>query len=291
MGPNAIAQCPGIPRPFSPYIPYRTEEWDLKALATQIQCDQELKDDSMPWIVTVTYSTDMPPGGPTFGYTGLGWHATSNHNQPWNLPVVAEYDTETYTEYPTYDLNGKPMVNSAGMPYFPTPGILRGDRVLTLTRNERFFESRAIRYEYSTNSLPFVKGRTYPIGYAYCMGSRATQMWVGPTEFWRVTYKILLRDRVETYVGSGEYNPAFNPVKILNAGMYQKIPIFGIGLIPITMPKMGQQVSQPVLLNAVGLKQTEVTLVGPNAGQLKQTFKEYKLLPTTNLMELLNIGA
>lgn len=298
LGPVAIASCPGIPIPYAPYIPYRPEEWDYKALAIMIQCDQELSDDSQTWIVTVSYSTEMPPGGPTFGNTRMPWFSNGTQSNPWFLPVVKEYDTESYAEYATVDLDSKPFVNAADTP-IPGPPIMRGDRVLTITRNERLYESRSTSYEFTTNTNNFSPagpggGATYPPGYAYCQGSRAQEVWLGPTKFWRVTYKILLRRRIR--LADGTYNSKFSPIKILNAGMYEKASYFTrFGSFPISVPisKMGHQVSNPVLLDATGKEQTSRFPAGPaaNAGQLIPTYLYFRILEETNLNDLLNTGA
>lgn len=290
-GPVAVCQCPGIPVPYAPYIPYRQEEWDLKALAIMIFAARENPGDHQSWIVTVTYSTEMPPGGPTYGLTKMPWHVAGNQSNPWELPVVKEYDSETYTEYPLHDLKGRPFLDAAGRPFNPTIPVLKGDRVLTLTRNERFYETRLVDYDFTYNKTKFL-GRD--VGYAFCMGSRGQQCWLGPTEFFRVTYKILLR-RKKTSV-DGTVSPAFNPQKALNAGMYQKATLFGIA-VPSIVPiiRHGQQVSAPVLLDLDGKEQTTMrNVTDPTTGQVYNepvpTYRYFDVLEEAELNDLLTTG-
>lgn len=291
-GPVHICSCPGIPTPFAPYIPYRKEEWDLKALAVRITAEQEHTDDSQCWIVTVYYSTDMPPGGPTFGYTAMPWITLGNQTNPWQLPPVLEYDTESYMDYPVTDLNGQPYTDAAGRPFQSPPGVLRGDRVLTITRNERFYETRLEQYDFVTNLISF-KG--YDRGYAFCMGSRATETWLGPTKFWRVTYKVMLRKKIQ--LSDGSFVKAFNPQKVLNAGMYQRANIFGfvipqLGTVPII--RFGQQVSQPVLLNEDGVEQkVMINFAKPGGGFFsipKPTYMYFTDYREVDLNQLLTTG-
>lgn len=295
-GPVAICQCPGVPVPYAPYIPYRQEEWDLKALAVNISAARELKDDHQSWIVTVTYSTEMPPGGPTYGQTVMPWHAAGNQSNPWQLPVVKEYETESYTEYPLHDLDGRPFLDSAGRPFNPTIPVVRGDRVLSLTRNERAttYESPARpAYEYSSNTVSILGS---PPGYAYCLGSRAQQCWLGSTEFFRVTYKIVLRKKKTA--ADGTVTPAFNPQKVLNAGMYQRAFLFGVvpgvpKIIPII--KFGMPVSGPVLLDENGFEQTNMRdiqdpVTGENYNEPSPTYRYFKVMEQTDLTQLLLPG-
>lgn len=288
LGPVFIATCPGLPRPYSPYIPYRKEEWDLKALAVNIQCDQELGDDSQSWIVTISYSTDMPAGGPRFGQTYLGWITYGDQNNPWMIPPVLEYDGEVYTDYPATDILGKAYQDTVGRPFNPPRGVMRGDRVLTITRNEQFFEDRAEDYVFKVNSVPF-KG--YQIGYCLSFPPRASEQWLGPTKFWRVTYKVLMRKRIKLL--DGTYNSPFSPAKVLNAGMYQKRTLFvpGVGVLPITgiapIIRFGMQVSAPVLLNSSGQEETQID---PITGQLKQTYLSFDDYESADLNQLLISG-
>lgn len=285
MGPNAIASCPGIPKPFSPYIPYRVEEWDYNALAVNIQCDQELNDESSTWIVTVNYSTDMPPGGPTFGNTGIGWEFSGNQVRPWDIPIVKEYDGETYTDYPISDLNGKPFIDTADRPFVSPPGVLKGDRVLTITRNELFFENRVEDYVYKVNKAMFIN--KYPPGYAFSFPPRAVQAWLGPIMYWKVTYKILLRKAL--LFANLESNSAFSPIKILNAGLYQKGNWLGVALPGTIAPisKFGHQVTSPVLLDANGLEQKTIDLV---TGKLKAVYLSFDVYESADFDQLLLTG-
>lgn len=299
MGPVAICNCPGLPVPYAPYIPYRVQEWDLDALAVSISAEQELKDDSQSWIVTVQYSTEMPPGGPTYGFTQMPWFDTGNQHLPWNLPIVQEYDGETYTEYPICDLDGRPFVNAAGTPFSPPVGLLRGDRVLTITRNERFFETRAEDYVFVSNLLPF-KGRDP--GYCLCTPPRAVEMWLGATRFWRVTYKIIMKKKLASVAGPGGFTPGFQPVQILNAGLYQKMNLWIPPGVPVPVPNLtvpiirfGNKVSLPVLLDEDGLEQRNTIAIPGGGGvpagvTLKPTFIPFNGYRLVDLNQLLLTG-
>lgn len=258
IGPAGVCGCPGVPMPYAPYIPNRREEWDYLAVAVDIEAVSENKGDWQAWIVTVNYSTDVGPAGPSFLKTGLGNALAGTQQNPWDEPVVVESDIETETVYPAEDLDGKAYNNSADQPFTPPYSHPTGYRVYTVTRNEKKtdFENRVEDYVYVVNNAPY-KG--YPAGYVLCTGGRGPLLWRGSVPYYRVTYKFLCKKRTLLPGSPTNYTAGWQP-KILNAGMFQKDALFNIvplnaTLVPII--KMGHQVNQPVLLDANGREQTE----------------------------------
>lgn len=252
VGPSTACSCPGVPLPFAPYIPQRPEEWDYQAVVVNISAAQKESDDWSFWIVTVRYSTQVPAGGPTFRKTGLGNALSGPQVNPWEEPPSIEADVEIETEVPNQDLDGRPYSNSAEQPFTPPYSCQNGYRAYTLIRNERVidFENRPEKYIYVVNSTPF-KG--YAEGYSLCTGGRGQKLWRGMTPYYRVTYKILCKDKNE--LPSGDFSAGWQP-RILNAGMFQRKTLFGIddiiGSTMVPIAPAGIPVTQPVLLNEFG---------------------------------------
>lgn len=259
FGPGFICRCPGLPVPYAPYIPYRVEEYDPQARAIQIEAAQDpqsKQDDWQSWIVTVSYSTEMPLWGHLFGKQKLGWdYIDGVQNKPWLITPHKEWDTETFTVYPFVDLDNKPYQNAAGQPFQPPHGVTKGFKTVTITRYEKDFETRNEDYVYVSNESDFLGS---PKGYALCLGPRAQEMFIGTIKYHKVTYRVQLKKRIS--LGAGNYTDGFNPVRILNQGMYQKASFFGQaipggGLAPIV--RFGHQATHPVLLTTTGLEKTE----------------------------------
>ncbi len=279
IGASFVCRCPGLPEPFAPYIPARRFEYDPYARAVNISADTEKDDDWQAWVVVVQYSTEMPAWGPLFGKIKLGWDTVNGiQNKPWLLPPVIETDTETFTDYPLVDLDNLPYTDAAGRPFRPAPGFQAGYKAITITRNEKDFDTRTEDYILVTNSSEFRKA---PTGYALCLGPRATEVYLGTQKYHRVTYRVLLKKREK--LKDGTFSPGWNPVNILNAGMYQRASLFGaplpanFGLVPIV--KFGVQVTDPVLLDDDGKELVDVT---------KPTFISRRPYRSVNLGDLLN---
>lgn len=290
LGPAGVSSCPGVPMPFAPYTPNRREEWDLLAVAVDISADQADRDDWQKWIVTVQYSTEVPPGGPTFLKTGLGNARSGTQQNPWDEPPAVEADVENETTYPVQDLDGKAYTNSADQPFTPPYARPSGYRVYTATRNEKKadFETRLEDYVYVVNSTTW-KG--YQPGYVLCTGGRGPLLYRGAVPFYRVTYKFLCKKRVQ--LPDGTFTPGWQP-RILDAGMFQRDTLFGIAAIPDTLVpivQFGHQVNQPVLLDGNGLVQTEkydmsYPIVALR-GKLKPKYRDFKDFRSVELNDLI----
>lgn len=281
IGPAGVCSCPGVPLPFAPYTPNRKEEWDRLAVAVDIKAAQELSDDWQPWIVTVSYSTDTTPYGPTYGKTGLGNALSGTQQNPWDEPATVEADVENETVYPNLDLDGFAYVNSADMAFTPAYSHPTGYRAYTVIRNEKktTFENRTEDYVYVVNKTTW-KG--YPPGYVLCTGGRGPLVWRGSIPYYRVTYKLLCKKRVQ--LEDGSYTAGWQP-KILDAGMFQKAVLFGIDLAPgrtVPIVEFGHQVNQPVMLDGTGRRQTEVD----GDGNLIPVYLDFKAFRSVELNDL-----
>lgn len=259
LGPSAVCSCPGIPYPYSMYIPGRALEYDLLARAVRISAQREAGADRS-WIVTVEYSTQMPEGGPIpSGKIGLGWSTMGAQNAPWDEPPHLEWDPETTTKTPLADLDGKPFVNKAKQLIYPAPPVEDGVSVLVITKNVRFTsleESRRYgeKFSYVVNKDVFVGGFA---GQVLSLPPKMTEMYRGALRYWRVVHRLKFKKAdtpILTWLQHLFPSETWQP-KILNAGMYE-IRQGWLGpdpagtLVPIF--RGGQPVNFPVPLTVDG---------------------------------------
>lgn len=256
MGVSSVATCPGIPMPYSAYVPGRAQEFDLLARAVRISGKREDTKEHTSWIIQVDYSTQMPDGGPVpTSAVQLGWSTIGIQNNPQDEPPHLEWDPETQTRTPLRDLDGKPFLNSAKQLIYPAPSVEDGVAVLVVTRNRVFASLEACRahiekFSYVVNSTTFLGALR---GQALCLPPKAVEVYRGPFRFWRFTYRIKFkkRDTVSlTWFQDKFPNDTWQP-KMLDAGMYEiRQGWFGPDpagtLVPIF--RGGQPVNYPVPL-------------------------------------------
>lgn len=218
MGPLDVAQCPYLPRPYSFYISQTGVEYDLSALCVNISAKQDVDDDWSMWVASCKYSTIMPKGGPVDDNSkGLGspQHKKGASNNPEDEPPDIDWDFETSHKTLPYDLDGKPYLNSAGMPYATNPPIDQGYPILVYTRNELFFnKNNAAKFAYAVNSDNFLGN---PPGTVQCLPPKAKMRFKGLTAYFRVTYRFRFLVPNE----DGRYVPESWQPEILDAGFYQ----------------------------------------------------------------------
>jgi hypothetical protein len=254
LGPTAVCSCPGVPWPYSAYIPGRAGEYDLLARVVRISADREKATDFRAWIVTVGYSTAMPEGGPIpAGLVDLGSVLKGAQNNPWDEPPHLEWDPETETKTPLADLDQKPFRNSAGQLIYPAPVVEEGVAVLVISRNMRFTTLEACRahierFSYVVNFNAFLGALR---GQILCLPPKAVEMYRGPLRYWRFTYRLKFKKResaLVTWLQSIYPYDTWQP-KMLDAGQFEKRESwlgFSDALVPII--KGGAAVNYPVPL-------------------------------------------
>lgn len=123
---------------------------DAYAVMVDIDADQSSESPYL-WQVTCRYSSDLgqpsqqrealaydPFGAPgeNPGYTtSSGGGQVTRDPDPRNRPAVFEVDWEQTTEVLMWDVNGDPIVNSAGDRFDPPPTVERSYPVITITKN------------------------------------------------------------------------------------------------------------------------------------------------------------
>jgi hypothetical protein len=281
FGPVAVCCCPGIPAPYSPYIPGRQREYDFLARAIRISAKREVTVEHRSWIVTVDYSTSMPDGGPIpSNLIGLGWQAIGIENQPWLEPPHLEWDPETITKTPLADLDGKPFRNAAKQLIYPAPSVEEGVAVLVVSRNSKFATLEECRrhiekFSYAVNYDVFLGASR---GQVLSLPPKAVETYRGPLRFWKMTYRFKFKKQdipVTTWLQHLFPTETWQP-KILNAGMYEiRSGWFGPDpsgtLVPIF--RGGQPINYPVLLKEDG------TAAAPTDPITEKSWLRFKYYP------------
>ena len=255
-----------LPRPFGAYV----SNWsglgkaDINALAVDFQAAREFADDWQTWIVTVRYSTDVPPGGPDFRFNFAGTQFGEDlfdedlpHFRPWIQLPEYEWSAVEATTAKQWDRNGKPFLNSAGQPFAPAPTVEIAYPMLTITRNEETYEpSMVSAWAFAVNAADFMG---YPAGCVQHLPPTCKVMWEGGQKYYRVTRK--LRFKPEEFIDVFDFDttvvenqraswqPAF-----LDAGYYQLSDPALVGPVSVVpIYRQAHRVSnQPALLNGAG---------------------------------------
>lgn len=268
MQAAAVCACPGVPRPFAPYVPGRQFEWDPYARVVDISARREAAGEKefAIWVVEVQYSTQMPDGGPIPpARVNLGMFALGAQNNPWDEPPSLEWDVDTATVTPLRDREGKLFKNTAGQLIYPAPAVEEGVAVLIINRNIKFTSLAKLRqylekYSFVVNLNTFVGAAR---GAVMSLPPKAVEVYRGPLRYWRVTHRLKFKPKADS-LGNPEkkwlqdvdgFGPASWQPKMLNAGMYEvRDGWFGPDpegtLIPIF--RGGQPVNYPVPLNEAG---------------------------------------
>lgn len=186
--PISIASHPRLPRPYSFYANYNGSVFDVDSLLVKRTAKEEHKDDWQSWIVTDSYSTQMPPGGPN-----QAQQQNQSQGQPQNDPVTAQWGSETANLALKHDYDGRPWVNTAYAKFKPSPTVKVVRPTLTITRNELTWGvEKSYQWSNTVNILPFLD---IPFSSVYCEAPTAEEKWEGNIRYWRVTYKLLFGAR------------------------------------------------------------------------------------------------
>jgi hypothetical protein len=128
-GPNLAIQAVGINRgdQYTPYFGLPNEfEWDLNAYCNKISATMR---GVLVWIVTVEYgpySSLFAGGGPT--------------QNPILMPIDASWSNTSHDMVADIDVNGVPILNTAGDPYDPSLMEEEKRPTLTIVRNELSYD-------------------------------------------------------------------------------------------------------------------------------------------------------
>jgi hypothetical protein len=229
MTTTQIAFSPGIPR----WGEAHPEDGWLRA---QIPGIKPLA----PWYfeVTITY---VIPGG------------SQGEDNPLNIPPDRRWGFVECTEPIDEDLDGKPIVNSAGDTFDPPPTDDFYDPLYTITRNEAAFgPAVALMYNDAINADPFMGA---PAGSAW-LRVESEEVQTKKLVYWRTIYSVQFR--------VNERDKAGWKLRMLNQGYNSK---FQTGsndteVRPVMDKKTNTPISHPVLLDAKGQRILPEQLAG-----------------------------
>jgi hypothetical protein len=173
----------GLPPRGAPYTQPQTGFVDAAALCIKIAASQQQEDDEQKWTIECQYSSEYQP-------------PIENFNPNADSPLF-RWGSEKIAQGMQTDLNGIPVVNSAGDP-FETQSDEYVVKTLTMTRNEPFYNLDLA--EYLENSVNYYPIWGYGRGQAWLIEYSA----VGPQfrngiQYWPHTYVWKLDRR---FVGS-----------------------------------------------------------------------------------------
>lgn len=283
IGAGMVCRAPGLPFPYSPYIDSFGIELDQTAVCVNISAEREDPNSYENWIVTCTYSTQVPEGGIPSNKVGLGSDEAGAQNQPWLERPVVEWDWDETTYYPSRDLDGKPYVNSAQMPFNPAPGFPAARQVLVLTRNEPFWDRTiAARYAFAVNSDVFLGAKP---GTVQSLPPRVAMLHRGTLTYYRVVFRLRfnLPKRYERLtdndppVRPGDPDPndlqSWQP-EILDQGTHQLPAVFGVPYAgrPIPVIRYGAPTTRDVLLDGLGREAKK----NPATGRVEPKFLKFR---------------
>lgn len=299
-----------LPRPFGSYFSNWSNPGDLQggvthisnhyadllALAVDFQVAREQQDDSISWIVTVRYSTDIGPSGPDyrlmFGGTQFGQDVTNPESpqfKPWLQLPVFEYGFAESTTARQFDLTGTPFVNSALQPLTPAPTVEIAYATLGMTRNERTFGPDVVSYwAYAVNNATFMG---YPAGRVQVMPPQAKVLWLGTQKYYQVSWKFRFKPELTVKVWSPtsgavvEEQETWQPL-FLDCGFYELTNIDDGPQTLVPIYRHAARVSnQPALLNGKGR-----ALVRPNESPVGKTpvFLKRSVYPARDFGTLFN---
>jgi hypothetical protein len=141
------------------------------------------------WIVSVTYSSDLPDGS---GSSSGGGQSPPN----WDPEITWDTELDQYT--PEKDLSNQSIVNSAGDLFEPPPVAYRPLLTLRYTRWEvsgggilDWSSAKAATYVNKVNKDTFIG---FTPGQAFMHRIGATSHFIFGGQYWQVTYVIRFRE-------------------------------------------------------------------------------------------------
>lgn len=222
----------GIPRPWTPYI---TPQGDIDpgSYCTNVEVKQDTQDPFL-WRAVAQYSSLI---------TRPDIHSIEN---PLLRPWEVSWSSTNIMIPASRDREGNWVINSAGELFDPPPEEEEYRLVLTVTRNEVYFDPNTIRkYKGKVNSQPWIG---IAKGQARMVDLSSTKKFEGGFWFWPTTYIWHIR----------EPRPGFKPeeawaLNLLDRGFYElddSLP----PKLKIATDVLGRPVTQPVLLDGSGHK-------------------------------------
>lgn len=187
------------------------------------------------WVVKAHYS--IPKDGQDHGGPG-------SQDDPLLVPPRIKWDFGSTSEPIDRDINGNPIVNSAGDPFQQSPTREFTTLFLVYTRNEPFFNVQtALLYRNKTNSTDmYIAGAgTVTAGQMICRDISPASDYTADATFVPVTYKFELReDGFKT--------------RILDQGLraYYLNPTSNQIVLEHLCTTKRQVINQPVRLNGIG---------------------------------------
>ena len=226
-GPITAINSLGVLR-GDPYI--TINESDPNAFVMDITASAEDPDNSLQWILTVNYGwydVNEAGGGP--------------EQNPLLMPIDVSWSFRDYDRVATTDLNGKPVLNTAGDPYDPPKTINIPNQMMVVVRNEAIYQTGyANLYRNSINSDSFGGASAL-----FCKNTAITPKNIFHQDigwYYQVTYEF---EMLNPRNAADKYGWRSN---LLDVGL-RKLDVNG-NLVPITLN--GIPVTSPVLLDGVG---------------------------------------
>jgi hypothetical protein len=183
-------------------------------------------------------------------WTGSLQYETSGEtdDNPLNAPPDISVDRESYTERVEFDIDDKPIVNSAGEPFDEPPEVTRSRVVLTITRNEATDAWVGLSNDFTdcVNSDPFwIAGP----GYARCKVISGQNFFFNGLQYWRVKYVIELDRRgFKKRVLDRGYSFLATDFQLNNQGRWGKRYVSQVPILNAD----GSRIDKPVLLDGQG---------------------------------------
>jgi len=266
-----VLTAEGLPLLGTPYV-IAPGILDLRCIVRRRRCSVDQNDPRL-WLVRVEYATKAAdPSDPA--------EQPDNPEDPILRPPEVSWTHEPYQRVVERDIEGNPLVNSAGQPFDPLPTADDNRLTLVISRFEQVYDKREmLKFVDAVNDDPF---QGFDPGQAKIKGIPAVQHFENNQQLWKVTYTIQFKEE------------GWN-LFILDQGRYQAIndnadpdgaPLTSASnrgkITPIVDAETGEPISDPVLLDGNGFP-----LQGPDAQPvfLKDPggFKIYKRKPFAKL--------
>jgi hypothetical protein len=186
-GPPTVMLAAGIPRIGDPYQLFT--DGDAGAWCTRVR-PQRTSEPNV-YEVDAEYGSDMVD-------------PALQAQNPLERPADIEVDFVTAERALEKDRNGKPILNSAGVPFLPPITMPENRLQITIGRNEPgpLDVDVMTKYNESTNSDQFWNKPPF----SWKLGLKATRQYENGVLFWRVTYVLQYREDL------------WNPTRVLDAG-------------------------------------------------------------------------
>jgi hypothetical protein len=180
-----------VPRIHDVYTDRRGNR-DVGAVCRKLEVKQD-QDDPFTWRVTANYSSTIFGGASNFGRRNDAPEQArdGNTNQnPLSRPTVVKWNSVPRQRYARFDMDGKPLVNSAG-DFYPAHPLDDSQVRLTFSRNEASFNSQvAGSFKDAVNSQPFFG---YAAGMVKVENIDAESAFENGVYYWKVGYAFHIR--------------------------------------------------------------------------------------------------